>query len=233
MKTIGAIFGVLLICFAVLMSAACPESSYHKANRAAKQIADDLSEFEKQVENFHVSGDIDDGEAANLANLAKQAATANDAFVAKLQTIKTIDSKSYAQVVQWIQDLADTIQQLNSQGVLHLKSQKAQHEFAVIYASIDAGLTVIQGLMGTQQQIKTTPTPMIPNRVPLRADVALPAAIALAIQAFNALAKLILQYRQDGQLTDAQLQAAAVAEDQDTENHAAAFIASLEKKSSS
>jgi hypothetical protein len=58
-----------------------------------------------------------------------------------------------------------------------------------------------------------------------------PAAITLALSAFNSLAQLILQARADGNLTDEQLQAAALSEDADTRNHAAAFIAQLEGKS--
>lgn len=57
-----------------------------------------------------------------------------------------------------------------------------------------------------------------------------PIVITLALSAFNTLAQLLLQFRADGSLTDEQLQAAALSEDADTRNHAAAFIAQLEGK---
>jgi hypothetical protein len=54
--------------------------------------------------------------------------------------------------------------------------------------------------------------------------------ITLALSAFQSLAQLLIEARANGSLTDAQLQTAALSEDSDTRNHAAAFIAQLEGK---
>lgn len=220
-------FAGVLVCFALLLSGfSCSSSQFHTANRAAKQIADDLHEFEAQVEAEYNAGNLDKDEAKNLASLASQGTLADDAFVAKVKGLGKIDTSNSQQVSVWFQDLLGQIAALNDQGVLHIKDEKTKAKFALIFQSINSALTTIQLLLPPGSP-EPKPAPVPP---PIQQSGLDAAGIALLLAAFNSVAKLIAQARADGSLTDEALQAAAITENEDTRDHAAAFIASLESK---
>jgi hypothetical protein len=222
--------GLILAMSLTLPAFMCSGSDLHKANRAAKQVADDLHEFEAIVEQQYSVGQLDKEEARALAQWASDSSLANDAFVAKIKGLSTLNSSNSALVVGWFNDLVGQIDKLNDQGVLHIKSATAKAKFDLIYQSIQTGLTTLQGLLaglGAQPSHSGLPDPALPvQRAGLDA-----AGIATLLMAFNGIAKLILQARSDGSLTDEQLQQGALDEDADTRNHAAAFIAQLEQGS--
>jgi hypothetical protein len=221
MKSRKLMFAGLMVCLALTLSGFyCNESQVHKANRTAKQIADDLHEFEAKVEEQYVAGTLDKDEAKNLAQLASDATLADDQFVANLKTLKTLDAANSSLVVGWFQELADSIQKLNADGVLHIKNPKTKANFILLYQGIDAGLSTLRMLLeGLKSEIPFGP---------IQHAQFDSASLSIILMAFNSLAKLILQARKDGSLTDEQLQQGTLDENADTRNHAAAFIKQLE-----
>lgn len=230
----------LAIVAGLLMANACSDSDYRKANRAAKQIADDLHEFEAQVEQQYLAKQtckqtttgspdncfgLDGDEAANLAQLASQATFADDTFISRVKALKTLDASNSAQVVVWFQEMSNAVKLLNDQGVLHIKNKTARDHFDLIYQSLQTGLSTLSLLL-QKTSGGMTPSSMPPiQRAGMEFDAA---TLALTLAAFNSLANLIVKARADGALTDEQLQQAALDENADTRNHAALFIKSLE-----
>jgi hypothetical protein len=138
---------------AVLLSGfACSGSSIHKANQAAKQIADDLSAFEVQIEQQYAAGNLSKAEAINLETLCSQATLANDTFVQKVQTLSGLDSSNAPQVTAWLAELVTSIDALNQQGVLQIKNPSAQQKFNLYAQSLATGLTILEGVLQVYTQ---------------------------------------------------------------------------------
>lgn len=139
--------GLVAIVAVLLSGWACSESSLHKTNRAAKQVADDLHAFEGQVEQQYAAGNLDRLEAQNLAELASKATLANDTFIARVKSLPALDASSAAQVSAWFADLVAQINALNQQGVLQVKNQAAKDNLSLYFQSVTAGLTILEGVL--------------------------------------------------------------------------------------
>lgn len=227
MKLMRICVFALLACFLV----GCSGTQVHKANRAAKQLADDLHEFESTVEqqcaivSGHCTGMLADDEAKSLAQLASDATLADDTFVARVKALPP-DTKSAPQVAAWFADLTAAIQKLNDQGVTHIKNPQAQQKFALIFQSIQTALGTLANLVQVlQPKTFSQSDPM--DYFPVQRAGLDEAGIALLLAAFGSITKLIAQARADGSLSDEQLQDATLSEDEDTRNKAAAFIKQL------
>lgn len=222
----------LLACLTILLSGwACSGTEVHKANRAGKQIADDIHELEAQAEAEYSLGNLSKDEATALVNLASQASLADDSFEAKVKTLAVLDGSNAAQVTGWLNELVAEVDKLNDEGVLHIKDPKTKAKFDLLYQSISAGLSTLQILLqGLSTPNPPTNSTQFPYPAPMHAGLDAE-GIAALLMAFSSITKLILQARADGSLTDEQLQDAAAVENLDTRAHAAAFVAMVEGKS--
>lgn len=138
----------LIPLMAVLLSGwACSGSAIHKANLTAKQIADDLSAFEGQIEQQYAAGNLDKTEAINLETLCSQATLANDTFVKQVQSLPALNASNASQVAAWFAELTVQINALNQQGVLQVKSQTAKNNLTLYFQSIATALTILEGLL--------------------------------------------------------------------------------------
>jgi len=202
----------LLAVLAITLGAwSCNESSYRKANRAAKQLADDIHQFSVTVQtecgaaNGHCTGELSDDETRALGTWAMRAAMANDEFIGQIQKTNAFQGPQSEAIVQAFNSLATAIGTSQGQAFLNVKSAKAKKEFQDISNGMQAAVALLQAIIA--QQPAPTPAPQKSGIDP-----------TLAITVIAALAKLIAQWRADGTLTDQQLQQAALAEDADTQN---------------
>lgn len=211
---------------ALLLSGwACSGSQYHKANRASKQVADDIHEFavtvtrECGVVNGNCTGRLSNEEAKSLAQWAADASRVSDEFNAELKAAGSIEGTQSQKILAAFNNLSVSVNKLNESGALHLRNPDSQKTFQTIYASIQSALVILQSIIsGPPPQSENKPSP-----VPLRAAV----DPAFALAALLSILKLIAQFKADGSLTDEQIQAAVAAENEDTRKITSDLIAKL------
>lgn len=226
MKRKIAISLTVLAAVLLLSGWACNGSQYHNANRASKQVADDIHEFaltvtrECGVVNGHCMGRLADDEARNLAQWAADASRVSDEFNTQLTAAGTIQGTKSQQILAAFNNLSASINKLNESGALHLRSPESQRTFQTIYASIQASLVILQNIIsGTPPQSQNKPSPMVPLQAAVDPE--------LLIAALLSVLKLVAQAKADGSLTDEQLQAAVAAENEDTRKVASDLLAQL------
>ena len=198
----------------------CPsDTAVHKASVAAASIGVSLQTAATTNHQMIQAGEESATEGALVAGYIDQAAKANDAFSRVLAATPDTGSKLTAQqVLDAFNVLQQQIAILNTQGVLHLKSAKAQQAFASVMLSIQGSIAAVELVIAANQ-----PQSSIPKSLPLLAIALTPAEIeeliALALAAGSALVTKLESLR--GQ-TDAQLQASALASDAAAEEQAEA-----------
>ena len=210
----------LVIGFCAVALTGCPSSTaIHKASASAASIGDSLQTAATVNHQMIQAGEESAQEGSLIAGYIDQAAKANDAFVSVLQaTPDTGKPITAQQVLTAFNTLQQQIATLNSQGVLHLKSAKAQQAFATAMTSIQASIAAVELVIAA-----TNSRNPLPMGCPLRCLVLTPAEIdeliALAIAAGSSLVSKLESLR--GQ-TDAQLQSTALAADAAAEQQAEA-----------
>lgn len=226
MKKKVAISLTVLIAVLLLSGWACSGSQYHKANRASKQVADDIHEFaltvtrECGIVTGNCTGRLSNEEAKSLALWASDASRVSDEFNAQLKAAGAVQGTQSQLILQAFNNLSVSINKLNESGALHLRSPDAQKTFQTIYASIQSALVILQSIVsGAPPQSENKPSPMIPMRAAIDPTLLITAVLSLL--------KLIAQAKADGSLTDDQLQAAVSAENEDTRAVAADLLSKL------
>jgi hypothetical protein len=218
-----ASFLVLVVAGALSLSA-CPSQEVHNAYRAGKQVSDDLHEFTVTVRDMHSSGDLSDDETKVLAQFAIDASKADDNFVTRIETVTKLDPSNKAAIADLAKTLVDDVKRLHDEGVLHISNPASKAKVEQIFNKIDLGLEAVKTLLVTLSSEK------IPSKLPPIQGAA--TGLDLALIAFMKLAQLIAQARKDGSLTDEQLKAAALAENEDTRALAQSLIDSIDSGSS-
>jgi hypothetical protein len=214
-----AVLTAIIFCVVAAMTG-CPSSTaIHKASVSAASIGDSLQTAATVNHQMIQAGEETTAEGALVASYIDQAAKANDAFVKVLQaTPDTGKPITAQQVLTAFNTLQQQIAMLNSQGVLHLKSAKAQEAFATVMTSIQTSIAAVELVIAAN----SSHNPILPG-LPLLCLVLTPAEIeeliALAIAAGSALVTKLETLR--GQ-TDAQLQNTALAADAAAEQQAEA-----------
>lgn len=165
MKRVSRFTGVALVLAVatLLCGFACSGSAIHKANLAAKQVADDLGAFESQIEQQYVVGNLSAAEAANLEKLCSQATLANDTFVGQIQSVSALNTSTSAQVATYFAQLVGQIELLNQQGVLQVKNPAAQAKLALYFQSVETGITVLSGVLQAFGQPVSAPVQGVVN----------------------------------------------------------------------
>lgn len=148
-------FGILVVALAatsvcILGANGGCGSSLHKAAVAADSIGNSLNTAASVNHQLVASGQETVAEGAQVASYIDAAAKANDAFIAQISSAEANGSQvTSATIVTAFGALVTTVQSLQSQGVLGLKSTAAQQQFQTITAAINAQLAVLQALIQT------------------------------------------------------------------------------------
>jgi len=209
-KRLITAFGVLMAAVLVMAASGGCGSRLHKASVAAGSIAASLHtaatvNHTNQLETAE--------ERAQIANYIAQAATANETFVGVLQAAdKNGGQIDTATALAAFDRLTRQIDQLNDQGILHIKNAQAQANFDLVIASIRAQVAIIEmqiGL-GTSENHKPGRHPYAPLFAAVFTPAEIEELIALAISAGSFLVPKLLKLR--GQ-SDAEILAAASEDD--------------------
>jgi hypothetical protein len=217
-------FALLLLLPAGLLMTGCPKNAQHDASVAVASIGASLNTAAQVNHQMIVAGEESAEEGAQVAGYIDQAAKANDALTKTLQALPTTGTTiTAAQAIAEFNVLQQQVAVLNTQGVLHLKSAKAQQAFAVVMTSIQASIVAVESVLAT------TASASVPGRLP-----GLPSApmlglvldateieelISLAMAAGSALLPKLLSLRGK---SDAELQNSALASDAAAEQQAEA-----------
>jgi hypothetical protein len=213
MLAVGCLASVVLLMGA---SGGCG-TDLHKATVASGSIAATLHSM---AEANHTNALESDAERTVVANLIVQAAAANDNFVGVLKSAEANGGKVDATaIVAAFSALSTQIEQLDEQGILHLKSSQAQADFSIAMASVEAEIATLQVIYGAS--VPPLPASTSENHIPGRHNghplfaIALTAEeveelIALAVSVGSALVPKLLALRSE---SDPQILAAASQDD--------------------
>lgn len=185
-------------------------SKLHKADVASGAIAASLHSM--AVVN-HTNQLETPEERAQIANYILQAATANETFIGVLQVAENNGGKiDTTTALAAFQKVTAQIDQLNNQGILHIKNAQSQANFALAISSIQAEVAAIEALI--TPPLSENHFPRKHPLAPLAAIVFTPAEIeeliALAITAGSMLLPKLLALRGQG---DTEILAAASEDD--------------------
>jgi hypothetical protein len=137
-------------------------SSLHKAEVSAGAIAASLH---TAATTNHTNTLETPEERTLIATYISQAASANDNFIGVLKSAEVAGgTPNTAAIVTAFSDLSKQIEQLNSEGILHLKSTQAQADFSLIMSSIQGEIAIIQGLYPAPASASAGRRPPVPLR---------------------------------------------------------------------
>jgi hypothetical protein len=185
-------------------------SKLHKANVASGAIAASLHSM-ATVNHTNQLETAD--ERALIANYITQAATTNETFIGVLEAAQsnggTIDMPT---AMAAFQKLTAQIDQLNDQGILHIKNAQAQADFSLAISSIQAEEAILEGLIGTPTSENHFPRkhPFAPMAAAIFTPAEIEELIALAIAAGSTLIPKLLALRGE---SDPEILAAASEDD--------------------
>lgn len=219
MKRITLLTAGMMLAFCIALIGCPSTTAVHKASVSAASIGESLQTAATVNHQMIQAGEETTAEGALVASYIDQAAKANDAFVKVLEaTPDTGKPITAQQVLTAFNTLQQQIATLNSQGVLHLKSTKAQQAFASVMLSIQGSIAGIEVAIATTNS-RIPLAPGLPILCLVLTPEEIEELIALALAAGSSLATKLMQLR--GQ-TDAQLQSSALAADAAAEQQAEA-----------
>jgi ribosomal protein S20 len=185
-------------------------SDLHKADVASGAIAASLH----SMATVNHTNELETAEErAQIANYITQAATANETLIGVLQVAENNGGKiDTASALAAFQKVTAQIDQLNDQGILHIKNAQAQANFALAISSIQAEIATIESLIGTPTAENHFPRkhPFAPMAAAIFTPAEIEELIALAIAAGSTLIPKLLALR--GQ-SDPEILAAASEDD--------------------
>ncbi|ABF42402.1 hypothetical protein Acid345_3401 [Candidatus Koribacter versatilis Ellin345] len=149
---IFAIVPVLILGFLTLILAACNESEYHKATRAAAGIASGLSAAEQETEDLANAKLITFEEAGAVLGEIDDATKVNDEYVSQLKAFTAINVSNRVVLMNWLAAMTGSIERLNSGGVLKIKNPDAKAKLAAIVGGIQASIAILEALVPNLQQ---------------------------------------------------------------------------------
>jgi hypothetical protein len=197
----------------------------HKASVAAASIGASLQTAATVNHEMLTAGEETAAEGALVAGYIDQAAKSNDAFTKTLQSLPDSGSQlTSTQAITAFNTLVTQITTLQTQGVLHLKSTKAQAALSAVITTIQASITIIQAeIASTSSGVpRHGPNPFPPGAPLLGLTLTaeeIEELIALAIAAGSALVTKLIALRGE---TDPQLLTSALASDAAAETQAEA-----------
>lgn len=221
----GLYLVILLGCSLCMMG--CPATTaVHKCAVAASDIGTALESAATVNHQMLQAGEESQQEAALVAGYINQAAEANDAFIATIKSLPDSGTQiTVPQALTAFSTLQTQISNLDQEGILRLKSTKAQTSFATVMVSIQGALAVIQALIAAASShlAPHSRLPWSPASLPLLGLVLTPAEIeeliSLALAAGSSLATKLESLRGE---TDPELLSSASAADAAAEQQAQA-----------
>jgi len=221
-----AVFSVVMLALVAFTLWGCPQSTpLHKASVAADSIGSALNTA-AQINHEDTLETVAD--RAALATYIDGLAKLNDAFVAQLKTAEANNGTvTAAQIVSAFTALNTQAQNLQSQGLLHLKSASAISQFKTVTSTIQSLLTTIQALMPAVTSSNRAPVHKLPFALAVLAltPEEITALLALLIPLGEQAVALVEKLTAMKGETDAQLQADALAQDAAAETVAEADMA--------
>jgi hypothetical protein len=220
MKTIGwkarlgalACLGVMaMVCMA---AGSCNGSELRKSEQAAAGIAATLNTA--ATVNHNDAFETPEERQA-IASYIVQVAAANDNFLGVLKAAEAQGGQVNIPLLEAaFSKLLNTVDALNSQGILKLKSPQAQADFALVMSSIQASLAAIETIYppATSKNEQNRRHPWIPVLAIALTPAEVEELIALVVAAGSALVPKIMALRGE---TDAELIASAAADDASAE----------------
>lgn len=185
-------------------------SKLHKSDVAAGAIAASLHSM-ATVNHTNQLETVE--ERAQVANYIAQAATANDTFIGVLQAAQNNGGKiDAAAALAAFQRMTAEFEQLNDDGILHIKNAQAQANFDLAISSIRAEIAIIQVQIGTPVSENHWPKrhPFAPLVAMVFTPTEIEELIALAISAGSFLVPKLLALRG---ASDPEILAAATEDD--------------------
>jgi hypothetical protein len=161
-------------------------TAQHKAAVAADSIANSLKTAADLNHSLAATGQITVAERQQVATLIDQASQANDVLVAQLTTAEANQGPvNTASILAAFSKFTDSLNTLEANGVLHLKSTTAQASFETIITAIRVETTILQAQIGS-----STSRNQNPPRSPLNGGILSFAALALTPEEIAALITL-------------------------------------------
>lgn len=208
-----SLVGLCVILTLTLSAFFCSGSDLHKANRASKQVSDDLSQCVQAADDLYSQKLIDGDDSAAVAQSCSDATPASDKLYDELQQLKTLDASSGPQLLQHFSDLEASIAKI-APTVAHVKSDKGRAKLTLVANSISAAMATLRALAAAW-----THTPPVGSQENslwsqpgeqhiLAADMGpidSPAGIAFALLGLQWFTALVSKFIADGSLTDDQL----------------------------
>ncbi len=204
--TVGCIGATVMLMAA---SGGCG-SKLHKATVASGAVAASLHSM-ATVNHTNQLETAD--ERALIATYITEAATANETFIGVLQAAQNNGGQiDTATAVAAFDKVITQVDQLNEQGILHIKNAQAQADFSLAISSIQAEIATIESLIGvpTAQNHSPGKHPLAPMFALTLSAAEIEELIALAISAGSVLVPKLLALRG---LTDPEILAAASEDD--------------------
>lgn len=220
--TLLAAVGVTAVCM-MGASGGCG-SDLHKAALAADTIANSLNSAAQINHTVYAQGQESEAERIAVATVIDQATQANDAFIAQLQLAQANGSTVTADtVIAAFQTLSTQLDNLNQNGVLHLKNPQAQAAFSAIMQTLTGELSILQSILkaNTTSSRGSPAAPLTGFAVALTAEE-IDLLIGLAITAFGEGAELVQKLIGMKGETDAELLTDASEQDAEARKQAQA-----------
>ncbi|MCU1308246.1 MAG: hypothetical protein JWN45_2941 [Acidobacteriaceae bacterium] len=147
---------VLLVLAAMIVG--CDSSDYHKAVRATSAISSVLNTLQDVNDDlFNKAHLLDKQEATTIAKFVNDGTYIDDALIANLTAAKTLNVSNRADIVKLAGQLLDSIEKLNSEGILRIKNPDAQSRLAVEFAAMHASIAILQSLVKTYSSAADAP----------------------------------------------------------------------------
>lgn len=136
-----------ILSLAVILSG-CPKSTAHKAREAVADIASGLQAVQVVNEDLYHAKLITPKEGITLGTFVILATQLNDQALACVKNV----SGSPSVLALCVQPLVDQFKQQEAVAILGLGNPKARSKFETALKAVDAGLAVLQGILGSLHQ---------------------------------------------------------------------------------
>lgn len=149
----GAILMLAVVSMVVLLSG-CPKGAVHQASQLANAVGGSLEKAQKLNESLYTQKVISAEDSMAVAQAILETSQANDALVAQVRSVKELNLDSAAPILTALDNLTASVDRLQKQGVLHIKSESSRQTFDSYMQVIRAAIKSAQAIIATN--IKTT-----------------------------------------------------------------------------
>lgn len=149
-RRFAALLSIFVLAFAMT---GCESSEIRKASDASAKVASGLHLMQQEVIAVHDAGLLSAAESVEVSKLIIQATHANDQFVGRVKALKRLDTSSRPQVATYFAEVAESLELLNAQGVLHIKNPDARRRVQVAFQAVSTSARVVARLIGSRRNV--------------------------------------------------------------------------------